>query len=339
MRFSAWRLFLFVPSILCAPVFATEEGKFLGAIETEYPEWFKESFLELEEDVREAAENDKRLLVFFHQDGCPYCNLLVERNLAQKDIEQKVRRHFDVVVLNMWGDREVVTVGGNAMTEKTFAQAAKVQFTPTLMFFNPQGEVALRLNGYHPPHNFNVALDYVKDGREKELSYREYLATREPVAGSKELNPQSFFSPPPYNLSSAEKPLAVFFEQRQCPNCDTLHGKIMAEPQTRGFIEQFHVIQLDMWSDTPVVTPSGESLAARDWAESLEVSYAPTIVFFDASGREVIRTDSYFKTFHTQSVMDYVLSGAYNEEASFQRYISDRADALRARGIDVDIWR
>jgi hypothetical protein len=34
-----------------------------------------------------------------------------------------------------------------------------------------------------------------------------------------------------------------------------------------------------------------------------------------------------------------VLSRAYRTEPSFQRYISARAEALRERGIDVDIWR
>ena len=66
-------------------------GKFLGAKPTEYPAWFKDSFLDLEEDVQEARDSGKRVMLFFHQHGCPYCNVMVERNLAQKDIEEKVR--------------------------------------------------------------------------------------------------------------------------------------------------------------------------------------------------------------------------------------------------------
>ena len=38
-------------------------------------------------------------------------------------------------------------------------------------------------------------------------------------------------------------------------------------------------------------------------------------------------------------MMDYVLSGAWREEPSFQRCIFTRADGIRARGRDVDIWR
>ncbi len=37
--------------------------------------------------------------------------------------------------------------------------------------------------------------------------------------------------------------------------------------------------------------------------------------------------------------MDDVLSEAYRDEPSFQRYISARAAAIREKGIDVDLWR
>ena len=84
---------------------------------------------------------------------------------------------------------------------------------------------------------------------------------------------------------------------------------------------------------------SGETLTAREWARRLEVKYAPTIVLFDQEGREVIRSEAYFKAFHTQSILDYVGSGAYRTEPEFQRYLSDRADRIRSQGKDVDIWK
>ncbi len=76
------------------PVTAGRPGQFLGAMPTEYPNWFKESFLELGDDVTEAAETNRRVLILFHQDGCPYCNALVERNLAQKDIAAAMTSKF-----------------------------------------------------------------------------------------------------------------------------------------------------------------------------------------------------------------------------------------------------
>jgi hypothetical protein len=58
---------------------------------------------------------------------------------------------------------------------------------------------------------------------------------------------------------------------------------------------------------------------------------------FDSAGKEVFRTEAYLKAFHVQSAMDYVLSGAYREQPSFQRFIQARADALEARGVHIDL--
>ncbi|MDP1896269.1 MAG: hypothetical protein Q8K43_00125, partial [Sulfurimicrobium sp.] len=68
-------------------------------------------------------------------------------------------------------------------------------------------------------------------------------------------------------------------------------------------------------------------------------SYAPSMVFFDASGKEVFRAEAMLKAFHVQSVLDYVGSGAYRKYPEFQRYVDVRADGLRSRGIVVDLMK
>jgi thioredoxin-related protein len=319
-----------------------KEGKFYGAKMTEYPNWFKESFLDFPEDIKEAKAAGKRLVVFFHQDGCPYCNALVERNLAQKDIADKVKKNFDVIGINMWGDREITYVNGKQYTEKTLAEALKVQFTPTLLFYDENGKIVLRLNGYRSPEKFNVDLDYVAQRKENDTDYRSFVKANLPVPkSSKEMHTEDFFGKPPYDLKVAagnKTPVAVFFEQQDCPDCDTLHEKVLPDKELRKIIGNFKTIQLDMWSKTPVVTPQGEKTTAREWASKLDIKFAPSIVVFNEKGEEIIRTEGAFKVFHTQGILDYVLSGMYKEQPSFQRYLADRAEHIREQGKDVDIW-
>lgn len=320
-----------------------QRGKFFGAMETEYPSWFSDSFLDFKQDVAEAAKNGKRLMLIFTQNGCPYCNALVERNFAQKDIEELTRSKFEAIAINIWGDRAVTSVDGQSHTEKSFAEAMKVQFTPTILFFNEQGEVALRLNGYLPPDKFKLALTYVADKKEKQQSYQDFMAAQAPPSKGGALHAEDFFAPPPYNLArkagEKQQPFAVFFEQADCPNCDTLHQKVLVDAETRQIIKQFDSVQLDMWSDTPVTLPDGTASTARQWAKQLDVKYAPTIVVFNAEGKEIIRSEAFFKIFHTQGIFAYVLSGDYVQQPSFQRYLSQRADHFREQGKDVDIWR
>ena len=57
---------------------ASEElGAFLGAMDTEHPGWFKERFLDFEEDIDEAAADGRRLLLYFWHSGCPLCHALI----------------------------------------------------------------------------------------------------------------------------------------------------------------------------------------------------------------------------------------------------------------------
>lgn len=320
---------------------AEKPGAFLGAKHTDYPAWFKDSFLNLQEDIGEAKSQNKRVMLLFTQDNCPYCNALVERNLAQHDIETYLRKNFEVIAINMWGDREVTALDGKKMTEKQFASSLKVQFTPTLLFFEEAGQSVLRLNGYLPPARFKTALEFVGQHKEKQMTYRDYVAANQTVAVGEMIH-EDFFKAPPYNLTrkgQTAKPIAVFFEQKDCPSCVELHRKVLPDQETRNIIAQFDAIQLDMWSDTPVITPQGKKTTARQWAKALDVKYAPSIVLFNAQGKEIIRAEAYFKIFHTQGIFTYVLSGAYKTEPNFQRYLSAKGEHLREQGKDVDIWR
>ena len=102
----------------------------------EFPAWFKNTFLDLGEDVSEAGREGKRVMLFFYQDGCPYCKKLVEYNFTQHDVVDKARASVDVIAINMWGDREVTWVDGETMSEKDFARKMRVMFTPTILFLD-----------------------------------------------------------------------------------------------------------------------------------------------------------------------------------------------------------
>lgn len=335
---------VFLLLMLCSNlVWAKKEGELPGLQNPGFvaqPLWFKSSFLDMREDIAEAADNKKRVIYYFYQDGCPYCKKLLTVNFAQKALMDKTRQNFDIVAVNMWGDRDVVDTQGNELTEKDLAAKLRVMFTPTLLFFDEAGQVALRVNGYFPPEKFNVALDYIIERQENNLRFSDYLKQKSPIASHTELHAQDYFLKPPYDLQKRSRDngiLIVLFEQKQCPACDELHTDILLRDETKKRIREFDVIQLDMWSDESLITPEGDKATALEFAKKLDVKYAPSFVFIDGSGKEIIRMEAYLKAFHIQSVMEYVSSKAYLNEPSFQRYIDVRANKLRDKGITVDL--
>jgi thioredoxin-related protein len=304
------------------------------------PPWFAETFLDLREDVADAAKDHRRLLVYFGQDGCPYCRALMVTNFSQRRIVDKTRKHFVAIALNIWGDREVTWTDGRSMTEKALARMLAVQFTPTLLFFDENAKVVARLNGYYPPHQFEAVLDYVAQRREDTETLVAYLARAQSKAASAKLAAEPFFVKPPYDLArnAGSRPLAVLFETPYCSACDELHREGLQRPDVRALLGKFDVAQFALGARTMLTTPDGQPVRADAWARDLRVAYTPTIVFFDASGREVFRIDAYLRAFHLASALDYVASGAYRSEPSFQRFLQARAERKRTAGEKVELW-
>ena len=164
---------------LLPKVEANEEGVYVQP-------WFYESFLDLREDIGDSAGEGKQLVILWEQRGCPYCREMHHVNLRRPEIVDYIRKNFNVIQMNLWGDREVTDVDGEVTTEKKLARKYRVQFTPTIQFFptrleagtkKPGHDVEVwRLLGYWKPFHFLNSFVYVKDkGYETEPNFQRWL--------------------------------------------------------------------------------------------------------------------------------------------------------------------
>lgn len=289
------------------------------------PAWFKLSFLEIEDEIKETKTNNKKgLIIYFGQKFCPYCKAHLENNWGQEDIIKYTKKNFDVIAINVKGQRPVLDVDGKTYTEKTFSALKKTNFTPSILFYNTEGQEVLRLRGYRPPYQFRAALEYVADAHYTKEPFRQYMARAESALsfGKEELNSNDAFNPPPHLLDrsriKAERPLMVVFERKYCHACDVLHGGPFSRPEIETQLLQMEAIQIDINSEQALVTPAGEKITAQKWAEQLDINYTPTIVFFDESGKEIIRIESVVWFYRLRNVLTYVLTGAYKKYPTFQ---------------------
>jgi len=346
-RITGWCFFLLLISSFTSVFAAPDEGELSDAEffddtpqtrDIVYPDWFKNSFLDLREDLNDVKAADKAgLVVYFGQKNCAYCEALMERNFGQKDIKEYSQKHFDIVPLDIWGSREVIDLDGQNLAERDYAIREDTNFTPSLLFYDKNGKLALKLRGYYPPYKFRAALEYVVDGFYQNERFRDYLLRADPPAKFEvgDLNEREYFQKPPFIMDrsrfKAQKPLVVFFEQRECHACDVLHTEPLEDPEVLEQLKYFDSVQLDMWSDVPVITPGGERTTARDWANQLGLFFAPTLVFFDESGNEVFRVESVVQMYRLSRVLSYVQQKGYLTSPDYQRWHGIRPvkDSLR----------
>lgn len=310
---------------------AFDDAPLTGLVE--HPSWFKTSFLDLRTDLDEAVKAGKfGLAVYFGQRRCPYCKQLMEVNFKTDDIVRYTRENFDVVAVDVWSPEEVTTLDGETTTQREFSIAMGTNFTPSLVFYDKNGRQALRLRGYYPPYQFRAALEYVAGGHYSRESFAVYMARGDQTLRFEkgDMVEEAFFSQPPYILDRsrfpAERPLVVFFEQGDCHACDILHTEPLRRPALRNLFGQMESVQLDMYADTPVIKPDGQATTARAWAQELELFYAPSIVFFDAHGKEIIRVDSVAHFFRLRNVLNYVITRAYEVYPNFRAWRQSSGD-------------
>src|SRR5210317_985053 len=103
-------LLLLVITTVSNPAFPADSdtrGKITGGVLHPPPAWFKESFLEIADDVDDASEAGKHVLLFFELNGCPYCDRMLSESFETEPLSSYIQQHFDTIAINIQGDREI----------------------------------------------------------------------------------------------------------------------------------------------------------------------------------------------------------------------------------------
>ncbi len=281
--------------------------------------WYLDSFLELADDVAEASSRGHRIVLYFHQEGCPYCYNLVTQVFPEPRIDALMADNYELIELDIWGSRMVTLQDGTELAEKQLASMLKVQYTPTLIFLDETGTPERRVDGYRPPEAFLALLKGLTQGKSL---LPDTQAVGEAIT----------------DLSAAgDKPLAVQLIASDCAACDSFNDDVLVRQDTQGLLQDYRQVSINLSDNPRVKLMDGNILSAGEWAQALGISYLPAWVFFDPAGKEQFRVDAYVRAFHFNSALQYVASGAYKAQPEFQRYLHDQADQIRKSGKHVDI--
>jgi len=321
----------------------TEPGQVTGGKTLSHPDWFKESFLDIAEDVDEAADADKHVILFLEMNGCPYCYKMTVENFEGSDYSDWLQEHFDVIALNVRGDREVAIDAETSLSEKQLAEQLDVRYTPTVLFLNQDNETVARINGYRNPEDFKRVLDYVAGQVYTDKTLAAYLDEIEQAMEGYAFreHPQIKEAAEIGDLSQIDGPLALLFEDRACVACNTLHDGHLAAPDVNEVLKSFTVVRIDAQSDEAITGPDGTETTGKQLANELGITYRPTLVLLDGPAgdkAEIARIESMLYRYHFVGLLEYVGQRQYKEypDGPFD-YINAKTAKLTAAGKDVSI--
>lgn len=299
-----------------------------------HPEWFKPSYLELNEDLKEALEDGKKgLMVYFGLKRCSYCQAFMDNTLSQQDIASRLQGMFDAVGMSIFNDNEMTDPTGKAYIVKDFVTVKKANYSPTMIFYGKGGRELLKIVGYYPPNKFRRVLDYLEGQHYERETLYTYMNRHKQNTGLLKTAiryDREVFPNTNYNLNRKRKlgkrPLLVFFEQPDCVACDRFHKRVLTDMPVRRLLGQFDTLQLDATDNkTEIITPDGNRITPKIWHYRLGLDYSPSMVFFNESGNEITRLDSEVKRWRMEGTLQLILEKSYTYDTQVQRWRRDKA--------------
>lgn len=178
------RLVTFLAAILCA---ATLHAAELGDDGLHKANWMRDTFKDLSEDLAEANDEGKRLMVMIEQRGCIYCKKMHEEVFVVPEVAQYIEDNYFVVQINMFGDVEVTDFDGTVLPEKDMVKRWGALFTPNIYFFPqdveegktaPQAAVANMPGAFGRWTTLNMLSWVVEEGYTGDEPFQKYHARK-----------------------------------------------------------------------------------------------------------------------------------------------------------------
>ena len=189
--FAAFVMALFMllsPMTMVSVAKAGDAAPTMGEDGIYHYDWYHQSFLELADDLEEALDDDKILMIKFDQKGCIYCEKVALEILSEPAINAYVREHFVVVQLDIYGGREVTDLDGDIRPENEMSRKWGVIFTPTIYFLGapvdggtiPEQASAVMPGAFGKPTFLGFLEWIVAKGYEGDEPFQKYFGRRMP---------------------------------------------------------------------------------------------------------------------------------------------------------------
>ena len=139
--------------------------------------FFTQTFGDLPEELDEVKKSGKAgLLLFYEQEGCPYCQRMMQTVFNQRRVQDWYAEHFLSITVDIRGDVELRDIDGITLPSKVFAQHRKVNFSPVISFLDLNGAEIFRKSGMiSNPEEFLLMGRYITEGRYTDTVFADYL--------------------------------------------------------------------------------------------------------------------------------------------------------------------
>jgi thioredoxin-related protein len=138
--------------------------------------FFTPTLGDLQAELGDALQAGKRAaFVMYMRDDCPYCERMKQNILSRPDVQAWFRQRFAVLAVDIKGAVPISDFAGRATTEKDFALAQGVKYTPVIMFYDLKGKPLTRVDGeIRTAEEFMLLGEFVASGAYARMKFADY---------------------------------------------------------------------------------------------------------------------------------------------------------------------
>jgi len=138
--------------------------------------FFAPTLGDLKADLEEARRDGKQAaFVMYMRDDCPYCERMKKNILSQPAVQDWYRRRFALLAVDTKGAVPITDFAGRATTEKDFALAQGVRYTPVILFYDLAGKPLTRVDGeIRTTEEFMLLGEFVASGAYAKMKFADY---------------------------------------------------------------------------------------------------------------------------------------------------------------------
>ena len=138
--------------------------------------FFTQTFGDLREEMDTARADGKQgMLLFFKADACPYCQHMLQKVFADRDVQEWFGERFVSIAVDIHGDVELIDFDGIALPSKVFSDHRKVFLTPVVSFIDLGGnEIYRHLGMIKTPEQMLLVGRYIDEKRYYDTEFRKF---------------------------------------------------------------------------------------------------------------------------------------------------------------------
>ena len=129
--------------------------------------------IDIEKLSLQAKKENKHLLLFFHKDGCNFCEKMIYETLDDDSIEEVIEQYFIFVDIGIDDEGSIIHRDFNG-SKHGYAQSLEIGFYPTVGFVDGNNSIVYGAIGYRDIKTFSLLLQYIYSGEYKVMAWEDF---------------------------------------------------------------------------------------------------------------------------------------------------------------------